>query len=121
LTPQNFQCQFFKLFFFLPNCQTPDIFLPDKKAELTNLVREALWQQYFKEDCEEGATLSDILLINPAKLELPATPPLFSDKGLIFIYQQYEIAPYAYGMPACVLPYSVVKPLMNREAALLTD
>lgn len=23
MTLQNFQCQFFKLFFFLPNCQTP--------------------------------------------------------------------------------------------------
>lgn len=98
-----------------------NIFLPDKKAELTKLVGEALWQQYFKENCEEGATLSDVLLINPAKLELPVTPPLFADKGLIFIYQQYEIAPYAAGMPACVLPYSVVKPLMNQKAALLLD
>lgn len=98
-----------------------NIFLPDKKAELTDLVREALWQQYFKEDCEEGATLADVLLINPAKLELPATPPLFSDEGLVFIYQQYEIAPYAAGMPACVLPYSAVKPLMSDKAAGLID
>lgn len=98
-----------------------NIFLPDKKSELTDLVREALWQQYFKEDCEEGATLADVLLINPAKLELPATPPLFSDEGLVFIYQQYEIAPYAAGMPACVLPYSAVKPLMSDKAAGLID
>lgn len=35
---------------------------------------------------------------------LPSTPPYLTDDGVHIIYQQYEIACYAAGMPECTLP-----------------
>lgn len=94
-----------------------NMFRPGATATLTNYLRKALWDQYFKTDAEPGSTLADVLLIRPEALQLPVTAPQFGPDGLIFIYQQYEIAPYCYGMPSCVLPYEAVKPLMNPEVA----
>lgn len=37
---------------------------------------------------------------------LPDTPPYLNRNGINIIYQQYEIAPYAAGMPSCVIPTS---------------
>lgn len=88
------------------------------RKKLVAMIRKALWKQYFSRNAEPGTTLSDILF-EPDSLQLPAVPPVFGDKGLIFTYQQYEIAPYVYGMPACVLPYSEVGPLMRPEAKRL--
>lgn len=34
---------------------------------------------------------------------LPSTPPFLTKDGIRVIYQQYEIAPYAAGMPSCVI------------------
>lgn len=96
-----------------------NMFRPGTYATLTAYLRKALWDQYFKAEAEPGNTLSDILLIRPEGLELPATAPQFGPDGLIFVYQQYEIAPYVYGMPSCVLPYKVVKPLLRPDVAEL--
>ncbi|MDE5930386.1 MAG: RsiV family protein, partial [Muribaculaceae bacterium] len=82
-----------------------DIFQPGKEKEVIRLVKDALWQQYFKEGSEEGATLKDALLINPDTLRLPQQPPLFCKDGLVFTYQQYEIAPYSAGMPSVTVPF----------------
>ena len=97
-----------------------NIFEPDKVEAVIELVKDGLWNQYFKENADEGSTLGDMLIINPDTLALPAFPPMFDDKGLVFTYQQYEIACYADGMPSCTIPYSALRPLMRpRTAALL--
>ncbi len=99
-----------------------DIFEPEKMPAVVELVKKALWDQYFKENASEGATLADVLLINPDTLRLPAYPPVFDAEGLVFTYQQYEIACYADGMPSCTIPYSTLRPLMRpRTAALLSS
>jgi hypothetical protein len=46
-------------------------------------------------------------------LPLPANPPLFIKEGVSITYQQYEIAPYAAGLPSFILPYNEAKSLMN--------
>ncbi|MDE6438615.1 MAG: RsiV family protein, partial [Muribaculaceae bacterium] len=43
-------------------------------------------------------------------------PPYFMKDGVVFLYQQYEIACYAAGMPACVIPYSALLPFMTPAA-----
>lgn len=96
-----------------------NIFVAGRMPQLISMIREGLCNQYFKDNAAAGQTLQDALLINPDSLQLPSTPPLFGPDGLIFIYQQYEIAPYSEGMPACVLPYSTLKPLMRPEIARL--
>lgn len=50
----------------------------------------------------------------------PKTPPFFMENGIVFIYQQYEIAGYAAGMPGDTIPYERLKPLMTEQAKKLT-
>ena len=98
-----------------------DMFLPEKESALKELLRSGLWNQYFnKEDNGScGATLKDALLIDPDSLPMPAFPPMCVDTGIVFTYQQYEIACYAAGKPTCILPYRELKPLMRQEVARL--
>ena len=54
-----------------------------------------------------------------SSLPLPSTPPFMTEKGYVLIYQQYEIAPYAMGMPGDTIPYNVLKPCLTPEAQKL--
>lgn len=96
-----------------------NVFGPDARAKLAARIRQGLWEQYFKDEAMPDMTLADMLLIDPDTLPLPQTPPAFEKDGITFIYQQYEIAPYAAGMPQCTFPYSDLKPLMLPPAARL--
>lgn len=91
-----------------------NVFLPDRRKELIARIRNGLWSQYFSPTVSEpSATLADVLLINPADLELPASGPEFGPGGITFTYGQYEIAPYSAGMPSCTLRYTDLHPLMQ--------
>lgn len=51
---------------------------------------------------------------------MPATDPwINSDGKMVFIYQSYEIGPYAMGMPQCEIPISRLLPYMKPEAKKL--
>lgn len=54
-------------------------------------------------------------------LPLPATPPCLLSNGMFFCYQQYEIAPYALGLPMVTVPYDVIAPLLSAEGKELLD
>lgn len=85
-----------------------------KMAELRNVIRQALIDQYFKvKDSEE---LKNCILIDPDTLPMPVANPVCETKGMVFTYQQYEIAPYAAGMPSVVIPYAVIRPLLTSAA-----
>jgi len=56
------------------------------------------------------------LFIDGDIIPFPAFSPYPSKDGLVFVYQQYEIASYAAGMPAFTLPYEVVEPYLTEEA-----
>ena len=60
------------------------------------------------------ACLLDVQVYN---IPLPKNPPYFTQDGLTFVYQQYEIAPYAAGMPTFSIPYDVAKGLLLHAAA----
>lgn len=97
-----------------------NMFMPSRLDELTAMLRQGLWEQYFKQDMEgDSATLRDALLINPDTLHLPVFPPLFLEDGINFTYQQYEIACYAAGMPSCTISYDSIRPLLTPEVAKL--
>ncbi len=90
-------------------------FLPEKRPELVALIKKGL-VEYFKEGLsQDGDTLNlrDALLINPDTLPLPAFDPEFTKDGVVFTYQQYEIAPYAAGMPSCIISYKDLSPLFT--------
>lgn len=88
-----------------------DIIDEAKKAELATTFKEALAKQYFK--LAGVNELKDQLLVEGSTFPLPANPPYFMKDGVHFLYGQYEIAPYAMGMPQCVISYDDIKPYLS--------
>ena len=55
------------------------------------------------------------MLLDGDLIPLPTWQPFPSKDGLVFTYQQYEIAPYAAGMPAFTIPYEDIAPYVLVE------
>ena len=91
-------------------------------ASFRKIIKEGV-RSYFKEyeSVRTDAELKDLLLgvDNVNRIPLPSTPPYFTKQGLYFGYQQYEIAPYAAGMPGFLVPYDKIRPYLTEEAAEL--
>lgn len=49
-------------------------------------------------------------------LPLPGNSPYLSDTGMVFLYTQYEIAPYASGIITFEIPFKDIKPFMTDDA-----
>ena len=99
------------------------LFKDTTSPQLYALIKEGI-RNYFKEFDEPVVTdeqLKDLLISvdDVNRIPLPSAPPTFSKKGLSFIYQQYEIAPYAAGMINFDIPYEKVRPFLTPEAAAL--
>ncbi len=82
-----------------------DIIRPDAKQSFNDILVEML-SDYC--DWDENTDVA-----------LPVTPPYFVDNGVVVIYQQYEIGPYAIGMPTDTIPYDRISPLMEEWAQKL--
>lgn len=63
--------------------------------------------------------LQNMLFVEHGIIPLPATVPVLTSEGLRFVYQQYEIGPYALGMVEFTVPYADVKSCLTKEAAEL--
>lgn len=70
------------------------------KNTLNNYMLKGLLEYFGSED--ELSSLSDISDIH--NIPLPSASLYVTEKGINFIYQQYEIACYAAGMPSFVIP-----------------
>ena len=93
-----------------------------KTKELQPILRKGVID-YFK-DCGEDVSddkLNDMLFINDNTIPIPACTPALTNQGLKFIYQQYEIGPYALGMVNFTVPYDKIKKFMTGEAAKLIE
>ena len=93
-----------------------------KTKEMQPILRKGVIE-YFKE-CGEDISddkVNDMLFINDNTIPLPALTPSLSKNGLKFIYQQYEIGPYALGMVSFTVPFDKVKPFMTEEALKLIE
>lgn len=94
---------------------------PSEVYAMQALLRKGLLE-YFA-DC--GDPVSDDELCDRLFLEeegiipLPSYEPFPTGEGLAFVYQQYEIAPYATGMPGFTIPFEEVKPYLSEEASKL--
>lgn len=93
-----------------------DLIAPDRKAELLGMIRRALMEQYFEVSTDEA--FAEMLLVKPDEIPLPVAGPALTPEGLDVIYQQYEIAPYACGMPSCTIPMTDLRPLLNPSLRL---
>lgn len=63
--------------------------------------------------------LQNMLFVEHGIIPLPATVPVLTPEGLRFVYQQYEIGPYALGMVEFTVPYADVKSCLTKEAVEL--
>lgn len=81
------------------------------------LLKEGLNTYFFeKSGASKEDDLFDYLLLNDSIIPLPVYIPYPDGDSLVFVYQQYEIAAYAAGMPAFKLPISKVKPYLTPQA-----
>jgi hypothetical protein len=94
-----------------------DIVKRDKTVELNEILKNSLMQYVGTDNEEELTTLT--FIENIYGIPLTNTPPFFLDNGLVFVYQQYEIAAYAMGMPTDTIPYKEIKPLLTHTAQQL--
>ena len=78
---------------------------------MQDVIKKGL-KKYFEVNTDEELENS-LSLENTYLLPLPATPPVFTKEGVMFTYQQYEIAAYAAGLPSFIVPYDEAKSLMN--------
>ena len=72
----------------------------DKKT-LNNYMLKGL-SEYFECPADEVSSWADISDVD--NIPLPSASLYVTEKGINFIYQQYEIACYAAGMPSFVIP-----------------
>ncbi len=81
------------------------------------LVKGGL-MQFFEVETEDE--LHEVLQVGSeygANIPLPnSCPPLFTPRGVKFMYEEYEIAPYSAGMPHFTISYADIKPYMGSVA-----
>ena len=98
-------------------------FLRDDALEPMQSLMIAGLVDYFSD--EEGSinadNLRDYLFLDNETIPFPAWTPHPAKEGLCFVYQQYEIAAYAAGMPSFIIPFEAVKPFLTDEAADLLN
>lgn len=74
------------------------------KSQIRQLIKKGLCK-YF--EVRTMAELKDYLMVeNFSQFPLPTNPPYLAADGVHVIYQEYEIAPYAAGMPECIIKRS---------------
>ncbi len=96
------------------NLYTPDMY---------QLLKDGL-KQYFSavgQQVTSDDELKEFILTDDDvnSLPLPRYAPYFTDKGLVFTYQPYEISFYAAGMPEFEVPVSVAMPFFTNTALQL--
>lgn len=92
--------------------------IPDAQDQaFLSLVLKELSSQYFETTPEEA--VKNMFLPANKELPFPVTDPILTDKGLLVIYQQYEIAPYSSGLPQCVISYDRLKSFVTPQTAAL--
>ena len=98
-----------------------DMFTAEGKEKLRYMIKNRLKAHYFKAGSDED--FYNMLLAENARYEfpLPETAPICRFNGMEFVYQQYEIAPYAAGLPSCILPYDSLKAFVTTTAQPLLE
>lgn len=92
-----------------------------KELEMQDILKEGV-KQYFKEQDQvitSDEQLWQYLLIDGTTIPMPQSPLSPDDKGIVFIYQTYEIAAYAAGAVNFTIPYKKIKPFLTDKAKTL--
>lgn len=92
-----------------------DLFSPTEQKALTRIA-----EPFFRldNDIKANETLTEAgYWFEKDQFKLPATFAL-TENGILFVYGQYEVAPYAAGMPDFVLPYSAIAKAKDGKSLL---
>jgi len=92
---------------------------PDCTEDIQPLLVSGLLR-YFKEcgeELTEESLFESLILEQERLIPLPTWDPYPTRDGLVFTYQQYEIAPYAVGMPSFVILFGDIRPFLSADAA----
>lgn len=99
-------------------------FLKDNVVKAMQPLLKKGLKEYFNENADDKITTDQQLMENLQLsgengnlIPLPAWMPCPDEKGkgLVFTYQQYEIACYAVGMPSFVLSWDELKPFLKED------
>ena len=89
----------------------------DCAGNIQPLIRAGLMEYFSGADIEvTDDNLDDFLLLDGDLIPLPAWQPFPAADGLVFTYQQYEIAPYAAGMPSFTIPAAKLEQYLSEDA-----
>ena len=98
------------------------LFADTKSPKLYALIKDGV-KRYFKENQQEFSdenALNDFLDVEDInRIPLPGNAPYLTEKGVVFCYTQYEIAPYAAGMITFEVPFKDMMPFLTEEAKAL--
>ena len=89
-----------------------DVLNKTYSEEFQELLKHGL-KEYFEVGSDDELKS---MLLNESdyySIPLPQCGPMFVKKGISFVYNQYEITPYAAGLPSFVVPYDKIKPFLN--------
>ena len=90
---------------------------PGSEEDIQPLLRKGLVGYFVDADSQvNDSNLDECLLLEGDLIPLPAWQPYPCEEGLVFVYQQYEIAPYAAGMPAFTVSFEEIAPYLTPEA-----
>lgn len=92
-----------------------------KQKALQPILRRGVKEYILKAENRKikDRDLQNMLFVEHGIIPLPTTMPVLTPEGLRFVYQQYEIGPYALGMVEFTVPYADVKSCLTKEAAEL--
>lgn len=90
--------------------------------KLAKLIKEGV-RRHFSESPDKPLSDKELLeflfteeVSSLNHLPLPGNPPYLSDKGMVFLYTQYEIAPYSSGIITFEIPFKDIRPFLTKEA-----
>ncbi len=96
-----------------------DIIRSDQGVALNDLIKASLMNYLGVSSEEDMEPYIDGM--NIYDLPLPRTSPYMLENGMAFVYQPYELLPYAMGMPADTIPYDKIRPLLTRNMQKLLE
>lgn len=83
---------------------------------LQAIMRKGLTSYFNENGGMNGMELDDLLFLeDPNAIPLPATALWINEKGVVFLYQPYEIGPYAIGAPEFAVPLDELKPYLVKK------
>lgn len=90
---------------------------PFQVDDMQPLLREGL-KQYLSDN---GSSMTVDELVNggtymsDGQIPLPSSNPYLTANGVKFVYQEYEIGPYALGTPTFTIPLEKIKPFISHD------